>query len=329
MVTIHDVAREAGVSLATVSRVVNHSLVVSQATREKVLEAIEKVGYQPPVRSGSGRKQILVITDVSDADFSNSLYHSLADLGYQMFVFYNCEQSDPQQDLLRFLQQQSGISGIILHNFVRPAGEELFAVLNAYPVVQIDTWLPFDNTVTLGINHFQAAYDATEHLISAGCRKIVLLGGLFDLPPEAGYPRIMKNGYRSALMDAGQTPDPALAIECDFTIEGVYAGVRSFLAEGNSADGFVCAMDTIALGCMRALQDSGLHVPEDAKVISLMSTWCSAFTTPSLTALDYPREALSQELAQQMDLLLSGQPGGGRRIYLPHRFLYRESTGSL
>ena len=328
MVTIHDVAREAGVSLATVSRVVNNSLVVSAATRQKVQAAIEKLGYQAPVRAGAGvKKQVLVISDVSDAEGSNSLYQALSALGYQMYVFYNCERKEPDADLLQFLKQQNNIAGIILQNFVRPVGEDLFAALNDYPIVQYETRLPFDNTVTLGINHFQAAYDATEHLLSLGCKRIAFVGGFSDIPTDAGTPRTMINGYRSALLDGNLMPDPALLIECDFTIEGAYEGLRHFLTAGNPADGFVVPLDTMALGCLRALREAGLNVPGNMKLISLLGMWCSAFTTPSISSLDQPSEAISQEAARLIDLLISGQPGAGRRISIPHSFTYRESTG--
>ena len=327
MVTIHDVARKAGVSLATVSRVVNNSLVVSEATRKKVQAVIDQLGYQPQVRAGAGvKKQVLVITDVSDADISNALYHALAACGYQMYVFYNCERAEPDADLLQFLQQQSGIAGIILQNFVRPVGQALFDALNVYPIVQLNTRLPFNNSITLGINHFQAAYDATEHLLSLGCKRIALLEPSSDLSADTGAPRSRTNGYRSALLDHDLIPDPALQIDCDFTSEGAYEGMRSFLAAGNQADGFVCPLDIMALGCMRAMQDSGLRAPDNGMVISLMGMWCSGFTSPSISSLDYPREAIAQESAKQIDLMISGQPGAGQRISLPHSFTYREST---
>ncbi len=328
LVTIHDVAREAGVSLATVSRVVNNSLVVSAATRQKVQAAIEKLGYHAPDRAGAwAKKQVLMISDVSDPEGSNSLYQALSALGYQMFVFYNCEREDPDADLLQFLKQQNNVAGIILQNFVRPVGEALFAALNSYPIVQYETRLPFDNTVTLGINHFQAAYDATEHLLSLGCRRIAFAGGSSDIPADAGTTKTMINGYRSALLDGDLMPDPNLIIECDFTIEGAYEGLRDFLAAGKQADGLVVPLDTMALGCLRALQEAGQKVPGNLKLISLMGMWCSAFTTPSISSLDQPSEAISQEAARLIDMLISGQPGAGRRVSIPHSFTYRESTG--
>ncbi len=328
LVTIHDVAREAEVSLATVSRVVNNSLVVSAATRQKVQAAIEKLGYQAPGRSGAGiKKQVLLISDVSDPEGSNSLYQALSAQGYQMFVFYNCERKEPDADLLQFLKQQNNVAGIILQNFIRPVGEDLFSALNAYPIVQYETRLPFDNSVTLGINHFQAAYDAAEHLLSLGCRRIAFMGSFSDIPTDSGTPRTLFNGYRSALLDGDLMPDPALMIECDFTVEGAYEGLRNFLASGKHADGLIVPLDTMALGGLRALQEAGLNVPGDMKLISLMGMWCSAFTTPSISSLDQPSEAISQEAARLIALLISGEPGAGRRISIPHSFTYRESTG--
>ena len=331
MVTIHDVARESGVSLATVSRVINNSPVVSASTRQRVLDAIETLGYQIPVRAGSNaKKQVLVVTDVSEAEISNTLYQALSSYGYQMFVFYNCEQA-AHSDLLRFLQQLPAgqVAGMILHNFVRPVDAELKAALDAYPIVQYGSQLPFSNTICLDLNHFQAAYDATEILLQRGSRRVASFVHDADTQSGLNMTKAPTNGYRSALLDAGLSPDAALLIESDFTIDGAYEQVRALFAAGQKPDGFLCPLDTMALGVLRALRDMGVRVPQDVQVISTMSFWCSPYSDPSISTLNYPSEALAQEAVRQLDLMISGQHGAGQFITLPHSFTLRESTRSL
>ena len=324
MVTTYDIAKAAGVSPATVSRVVNNSPVVSASTRQRVLSAIAALGYQIPVRS-SAQKQVLVVTDVSNADTSNALYAALSELGYQMVIFYNYEQS-AQGDLLNYLRQlpAGSISGLILHNFVRPVAPTLLEVLNSYPIVQYGSTHPFSCTVCLDLDRTQVSYDAAAALLQRGAKRLACFTG------ESGGPAQQQlNGFRSALLDAELLPEPQLLIESDYTVEGAYESIRSLLESGLFPDGIVCPVDTMALGCIRAPQDAGLSIPEDVQVISTMGMWCAPYTRPSISCLDYPVETMAQEAARQLDLLLNGQKGVGQRITLPYSFTFRESTRSL
>lgn len=330
MVTINDVAREANVSPATVSRVINNSLVVSASKRQRVLEAVAKLGYVLPTRAATTGRLVLVISDVSNADMSNQLYQSLADGGFQMFQFYFCEGQNTQSDLLHFLTQMplQQIAGIVLWNFVRGIDEELQQALDEFPIIQIGCNQPFSRTVSLEKNNFDASFDATMHLLEHGCKRIVFFSSNTDFSPSTVRHHQI-NGYRSALLDHGFAPQDWI-VESDFTVEGAYESTLQLLrSEGERPDGFVCPIDSMAMGCLRAIHDSGLRVPEDISLITLLGSWCSRFTTPSLSALDFPPEAICREAVRQLQLLIADPSPTQKTITLPYHFTFRESTSCM
>ena len=330
MVTISDVAREANVSPATVSRVINNSLVVSASKRQRVLEAIEKLGYVLPSRNASAGRLVLVISDVSNADMSNQLYQSLADGGFQMFQFYFCEGPNTQADLQNFLAQMplQQIAGIILYNFVRDIDESLHRMLDEFPIVQIGCNQAFRRTISLEKNNFQATYEATRHLLELGCKRVAFFSaGVENSLSILRHNQI--NGYRSALLDYGFAPQDWI-VESDFTVEGCYESTLQLLQRsGERPDGFVCPIDSMAVGCLRAIHDCGLRVPEDISMISLMGSWCSRFLKPSLSSLDFPPETICRETVRQLQLLIAEPSPVQQTIFLPFSFTFRESTSHM
>lgn len=333
MVTIQDVAREANVSPATVSRVLNNSLVVSESKRKQVMDAVEKLGYELPVRTTRSGKHVLLISDVSNAEFSNAFYHSLSASGYQMVQFYNCEGQHTQDDLLMFLQSYPAnqIAGIVTYNFVRPLNTPLFELLNKYPVVQIGSSQPFHQTVRVGTHRFQAAYEVTKHLLKKGCKRIAaLVAGAGSIREGSSGVTEVLNGYRSALMDYNLTVDPSLIRECDFLVEGAYESVRGFLKETDAVpDAILCPMDTLAVGTMRAVMELGYRIPDDIRIMSLMNDWPAPFLSPSLSTVNYPREAVAKEVVRNLHQMILGEQMHMQQLFVPYTISYRESTEGI
>ncbi len=182
MATIVDVANEAKVSVATVSRVLNNSFAVTEEKRKLVLAAIEKVGYQPTVRTKSNRsgggKIIFVVTSILVDDLFDSIQAAANDLGYNVIFNYIGKSKDATAysstyDLLRILQDQS-IAGILLINAIAK-DENLQTYFNRIPVVQIGEYCELNPTYAVLTDDIKASFDMTQLLVGKGHRKIAFI----------------------------------------------------------------------------------------------------------------------------------------------------------
>ena len=327
MATLNDVAKLAGVSPATVSRVLNRSVVVSESTRERVLNAAKELSYElPQVSHPSGDKIILVVSDISNPERSQAFYRSIADAGYQMLQFYYCEGPETEQDLFRFLQSYRSlkISGILLDNFVRPIGSALLAELNRYPVVQLSGRCPLDRMISVDLDSYQAGFEATRILIERGAKRIALFH-------SAGSYQIMDqqrlNGYYSALNQYGIVPDPSLLLDIDFLAENSFSRISDLIDSGEKLpDAFICPLDFVAITCLQVLTNAGYKVPDQIQLISLKESWNCQFSSPPLTTIEYPIPIVCSEAVSLLQRLIRGEDLRSQHIGFQGVFHMRQST---
>ncbi|MFD1720302.1 LacI family DNA-binding transcriptional regulator [Amnibacterium endophyticum] len=331
--TLHDVAKAAGVSPRTVSNVVNDYPFVSASTRERVLKAIESLGYRPNLAARGlrlGRTGVitLVVPDLRNAYFAE-LADSVISAAALDDVFVLIEPVGRDRD--RELQGLRGprarlVDGILFSAFA--LGEE-----DAH---LIDTTTP---TVLLGEQIFNAPVDhvtmqnveasraATEHILSLGKRRIVALGARSG--EVGGSSGLRYRGYLDALEAAGVPHDPELIGETTswHRADGA-SSIERMLERGVSFDGIVAFSDGLALGAMSVLQHAGLRIPEDVAIIGFDDTDETRFSLPTLSTVDAGREEIA---STAVGLLLdrirnpnSGEPP--RRHFSAYRVIPREST---
>ena len=328
--TIRDVASAAGVSIATVSRVLNGRRDVAPKTREAVLKAVADHGFamNRNARALSGGRTGLVgvtVPIVRDAYFSvilAGIAEALYEQDMRIVLCPTLHQHEREVNLLDRLQHGT-TDGAIL-TLPEESNKELKALnRQGLPFVVIDPRIPLDETIpAVSAGHASGARDATQHLLGLGHRRIAAITG--PVAWMASSERL--NGYRGALAAAGVLPDPALVGGVDFSIEGGEAAVGPILDLADRPTAVFAFNDNIAIGVLRAAAARGLRVPEDLSLVGFDDSEHSALVTPALTTVRQPLAEMGRMAVSLLLRLLDNQTVETLRIELATRLIVRDST---
>lgn len=298
--TIHDVARMAGVSIKTVSNVLNGYANIRPATKQRVLEAIESLDWTPNLtarglRSGRTGLINLIIPYLRNAYFaelSDVLMEAADAQGLSVIVAQTGGERRRELDLLRGPRAQM-VDGIIFSPLA--LGEQdtpLLAMVNT-PMVLLGERILEGPKDLVTMHNVEGIRAATRHLLDQGRRRILAFGS--DSSLENGSANLRLIGYRQALEDAGVPFDPALVVDVVGWFRSVgAAAMRTFLEQGVPFDGVVAFNDLIALGAMRTLQEAGVRIPADVAVIGFDDIDDSRYSRPSLSTIDPGREEIAE-----------------------------------
>ncbi|MFG1989366.1 LacI family DNA-binding transcriptional regulator [Actinoplanes sp. NPDC048988] len=327
---LKDVAARAGVSIKTVSNVVNGYVHVAPATRARVQAAIEALGYVPnmaarQLRSGRSGVIALAVPELQSpyfAEIAGLIVQAAEQRSWTVLIDQTDGHAERERNLVAGLRRHA-IDGLIFSPLAL-AGEEL-AVESGTPMVLLGERVWHGPADHVAIDNTAAAADATRHLRSLGRRRIAAIGVQDSPSAVTSHQRLA--GYRSVLAEAGlesvETP-----VESFHRADGAAAMAR-LLDEGEPPDAVFCFNDLLALGAIRTLLERGLSVPGDVAVIGFDDIEDGRFSTPTLSTIapDAPRIA---QLA--VDLLaerLGDGPaasGAPRELRVDHRLVVREST---
>jgi DNA-binding LacI/PurR family transcriptional regulator len=337
--SLRDVAELAGVSIKTVSNVVNDYPHVRETTREKVREAILQVGYRPQVaaqqlRTGASRMITLAVPSLTFSYFSDLAQQFIdeAQLRGQTVVLHSTSGGrEAERTVLEGFKRVFG-DGVIFNPL--QLEEELFARMErtSQPTVFIGEHLP--ETLPQGsdyvrIDNVSAAHDATTHLIATGRRRIAFIGAIDT--PRGAQPHssgsLRRDGYLAALREHGLPADgeDVQAVD-DWRRPDGFAGAEALLARRPDVDAIVCGNDDLAIGVLARLRRRGRRVPEDVAVIGYDDTPDAPFASPSLSTISPDKHALA---ATALDLLterIQGHDGPPRILDTPYTLVVREST---
>ena len=331
-ITIDDVARHSGVSKATVSRVINGNYGVSEALRERVLAAIDTLGYQPDrsarrLRGTTSELLGIIIPDIQNPYFT-SVVRGIEDLAYdqKMNVLLCNTDDDPgkQEAYIRVMMAER-VAGLILAPSFGIAIEPLVQLRRlGTPVVLIDrsvSHLPLDTVVA---DNFQGAYDGTRHLIAQGYQRIAFIGGEVELSPG----RERRAGYQQAIIDSGLTVDPALMQLDHFKIDSGQRLAHQLLSGPHRPDAVFSASNLLTLGVMKAIREAGLRIPDDLALVGFDDMpWASELYTP-LTVVAQPTYELGQEAVRTLLRRRSAPDAPIHTVTLRTSLIVRESCGA-
>ncbi|WBO68560.1 LacI family DNA-binding transcriptional regulator [Streptomyces camelliae] len=290
-----DVARHAGVSQKTVSRVFNGERYVSEDVRRRVLEAAEELGYRlnSAARAlASGRTHSIGVVTLGTALYGPAslligIERAARDVGYALRVV-NTLEGDPGgiAGAVEHLLEQ-GVDGIVVSE---PIDEGAVSLSVDVPVLVLGSPAPFagPRTVSAGVGAELPAREATRHLLGLGHRVVHHLAG----PQRWFAARDRLAGWRAALAERGRDQPPV--IEGDWSAASGYAAGHE-LASDRDLTAVFAANDDMAIGLIRALTEAGLRVPEDVSVIGFDDTPVSAYVTPPLTTVRQPFDAVARE----------------------------------
>ncbi|MFH5776837.1 LacI family DNA-binding transcriptional regulator [Paracoccus sp. NGMCC 1.201697] len=330
-VALVDVAREAGVSTATVSLALQEGSRISAETRERVRKAVEKTGYRynrfaAKLRTGQSRTIGLLITDISNPYFAalaSGVETVLDAHGYMTFLVNSGDQSARQSRQLSTLMEH-GVDGLLLS----PAeGTDVHSVSeliqSGRPVVQVSRWvanLPCD---IVAPDNTAMAKELTRHLLMLGHRRIGFLGGT-----EGRSARIERlAGYSQALAAAGIPLDPTLTPTGAPTRDNGALLLREVMAIDNPPTAVICYHDLMALGALRAARDLGLKVGSDFAIVGFDDITEAALSIPSLTTVHIDAESIGRAAATQLLARLDGDAAEPRHLTIPAHLVVRESCG--
>ena len=333
--TLHDVARAAGVSIKTVSNVVNEYPHVSASTRSRVLSAIAELDYRPNLSARGLRSGKTGVIGLAIPELRQNYFAELADAIIRVAGRHNVDVVIDQTSATR-----EGELAVLSGNRLRltdgvlfspdKLGQEDVEHLNVgFPLVLLGERMFGGPTDHVTMHNVESARAATEHLIGIGRRRIAVIGAN-PISDDIRSANLRIRGYREALDAAGIAQDPALIREATpWHRENGAAAMRGLIKEGISFDAVFALNDTLGLGALRALGEAGVRVPEDVAIIGFDNIDESRFSVPSLSSVEPGRDQIARVA---VELLLErikekGDPVPPRQILTDFRIVGRESTG--
>jgi LacI family transcriptional regulator len=332
--TLEDVARLAGVSRSTVSRVINHQARVSDAARQRVWEVIEQTGFRPnqAARSlASQRTSIIglviprrVHTFFSDPYFprlTEGIAQACNEHSYMLSLFLFYTEED-ERKLFPHISRPGLVDGLIVQS--THAADELFEHLSRSEVPSIVVGRPMhvSDLSYVDIDNVAGAFTAVRHLAHLGRRRIGTI--MAPLDTTVGLDRYA--GYQQALNESRLPLDEGLCARGDFSESSGYYGVQSLLP--HKPDALFVASDIMAVGALRAIREAGLSVPQDIAIVGFDDVPPALHANPTLTTIRQPIRRLGVELVKSLlDIIQNGsQPP--RRIVFGTELVIRESCGA-
>lgn len=330
-VTIYDVAREAGVSMATVSRVVNNNPNVKPQTRKKVFEAIERLGYRPnAVARGLASKKTttvgVVIPDISNAIFAEVArgIEDIANMYHYNIILCNADKKkDKEIRVINTLLEKQVDGLLFMGGTVTEEHSQAFKTANV-PIVLCATTDENGEIPSVDIDHEAAAFDAVQVLIKQGHTSIGMISGTLQ-DPANGYARFQ--GYKRALQNAGISYDEELVRIGNYRYESGVDAMKYFLELSNRPTAVFSATDEMAIGAIHCIQDFGLKVPEDISVISVDNSRMASMVRPQLTAVAQPMYDIGAVSMRLLTKLMKKETVEHAKVVLPHEIVTRQSVG--
>ncbi len=331
---IKDVAKQAGVSTSSVSRVLNNSKYISEETKTKVLQAIEDLNYTPSHIARSLKRQKtnllgVIVPNLSSPYFA-SLIHPIEETaskhGYHLFISTIMENEDKERSYLKQFLEMKVDGLLILHETDQSAVIDFIKSM-PLPIVHVGIKSPAPGLPSVYMDNTAAACTATTHLIAQGHRKIAYIGG----NPQrfrSGHDRLA--GFKQAFTQHHLECCDELMIFTDYQIESGYNAMQHLL---DRKDGNITAVlatsDDLALGAMNCIIDNHLNVPNDISIVGYDGSMMNKWVRPQLTSVEQPMEEVG---ASAVSLLLSqidepNYPKGD--IIVNHRLVIRDSCKGI
>lgn len=328
MSTISDVAKRAGVSTMTVSRVIHHAGYVNQHTRERVEKAILELGYVPNALARSLRfKQTgtiaLILTDITNPFFTTIARCVEDTASAQGFSVMFCNTDESEREEIEYINVllQKQVDGVLLV----PASVSTTSVdllqHHSVPVVVLDRHIPEAQVDIVRCDSAQGAVLLTDHLLALGHRRIALLNG----PAHISTSMDRVSGYHQVLSEAGLT---GIVYNGDFTQPSGYQMAQAALGLSPRPTALFAANNFIAIGAYHAIRDAEMHIPEDISLVAFDDLPATFVLDPFLTAAAQPAYEMGRRAAELLLARLSGNgPSGPQEIVLPTELIIRKSSG--
>lgn len=329
MVTISDVARLAGVSPATVSRVLNRPEIVVEAKRAKVLAAIDELGFEPSVsarslRTGSTRSIALLVGDISQSfhgAFAKSVALEAESAGYSVLLGDLDHRRDRLLEFLRSIVKRN-VDGVVIataEDITDPEVRAAIARLVGFGVAVVSTvqGVPDLKVPRVGMDYRAMGHEAVRHLADQGRRNLVYVGA-----GRSPYSQMVEAGARDASTRTGAHLN---VVDASFQSAPARQAIHELVSRGERIDGVVAANTPMAIGVLRGLSEAGLAVPTEVALISCESVPTAGFVSPSLSTIGCDLTEYGKAAARAVISAIEGRPVADD-IQLDFELVVRESS---
>ncbi|MBI3162009.1 MAG: LacI family DNA-binding transcriptional regulator [Anaerolineales bacterium] len=325
--TIRDVARQAGVSHQTVSRVINGSEDVLPETRAVVEAAIEELGYRPSaiarsMARGSTHTFAIISPNLTDYTFASVIEGAEVEARQFNYFVLSSSASDPQafQGLVDELVGHRRVDGLIVIN---PYADDRYQYIpKNFPVVFVGARSHDEKVCSISLDDEKVAYEATRHLISLGHKRIGLVTG--PMEEDCSQDRLV--GFKLALAETGILYDQFLVFEGDWSASSGSDALADFVKKGNLPTAVFAQNDRMAMGVMRAARDANLKVPDQLSVIGVDDMPLSSYFDPPLTTMRQDMPLIGQEAIRKLIDLIQNNTVEQTVLKLPAQLVVRQST---
>lgn len=329
MPTMRDVAEKAGVSITTVSHVINETRVVSEEARSEVMSAIAELGYQPNVLARGLRRGETTTIGMIVPDSANPFFAEVArgvedasfDSGFNVILCNTDGNLEKELKYTRLLIEKR-VDGILF--VAAGSSTEHIQRVQAQdvPLVIVDREIPDVSVDVVQTDHEQGGYLAARHLIDLGHRQIGCIRGPSVLTPSGA--RV--TGYRQALADMNCPVDESLIIRGDFQFESGFQAARQLLTRQDAPSAIFACNDLMAIGAISAAVELGLRVPEDVSIIGFDNVSLARYTNPPLTSIHQPSHDLGIIATNLLLARINNPAGPVQRELIATELVERGST---
>ena len=329
-ITIYDVAREANVSMATVSRVVNGNPNVKPVTRKKVLEVIDRLGYRPnAVARGLASKKTttvgVIIPDISNIFFAE-LARGIEDIAtmykYNIILSNSDQNKDKELHLLNTMLGKQVDGLVFMGGNITAEHVEEFEK-SPVPIVLAGSIEESNKMPSVNIDYEEAVYDSIKEFIEKGHKNIAFVVGPLHEPKNT-FKKL--RGYQRALQDSGIPYNEELVVEGDYTYDSGIEAIEKLLEVADRPTAILVGSDEMALGVVHGAEDKGYKIPEDFEVITSDNTRLSLMVRPQLTTIVQPLYDIGAVAMRLLTKLMNKEKVSEQIVVLPHRIEHRQST---
>lgn len=332
--TIKDIAKLSGVSITTVSRVLNNHPDVSQETRQNVMEVVNLYHYTPNTNAKNLKQQISNIVSLivrgRQSSFLTDIAERIIEAGRQRgqkFLLDFIDESGDELETARQHMAERKVKGIIfLGSNIAGRAEEIANLPLSCVFATVDTSsLHLPGVSSISINNRESARMAIDFLLQNGHQRIAIFGGRREVDDGIGQ------RYQGAIQSfeaLGHSYDESLYVQCSFQMEKAYQTAMEFLSKQAGFTAVFAMSDIIAMAVVRALYDNGLRVPEDVSVIGFDGTILAKYMLPRLTTIAQPADQIA-EGSVALILRLLENPADSENILLPSMLCQGESVRPL
>lgn len=329
--TIDEVAKLASVSKATVSRVLNNSNQVLDKTRAEVLQAMEKLNYQPNMTARYLRRQETKLIGIVLPDISNPFYSKVlkgieevaCSLEYDVVLLNTNYSEEREKKCLQTLsERRAGGFCFMCHRL----NDEKVKHLEKFglPYVMISRTIShYPHIPFVNVDNVRGGYDATRHLIDLGHRQIGIIAGPSD-DECSSLDRVA--GYKLALLEAGIPFRPEYVGEGDFTYGLGEKLAKELMTLPEPPTAIFAVSDEMAIGAIKGLRSIGLSIPEDVSIIGFDNLEMSYYSNPPLSTIAQPMTEMGRKAAEILTALIEHRPLEKVQVVLPHTLMSRESS---